>query len=148
MSILEQLNSDLKTALKNKEQLKVSTLRLLLSAINYYRINSKKDSLTDDEIMTIIRKQAKQRKDSIESYQKGGRNDLKEKEEAELKILEIYLPKQLSDEDLLQIAKDVISETGATSKKQMGEVIKKILEKCKGAVDGKRASQCVLNLLK
>ena len=148
MPLLQQINSDLKAALKNKDSIRVSTLRLLISAINYFLIDERKDTLSDDAVIGIIQKQVKQRNDSIESYQKGGRNDLKEKEQAELHILESYLPQQLSDEDLLQLVKDVISEVGATSKKDMGLVIKNVLEKGKGVVDGKRASQCVSTFLK
>ena len=148
MPLLQQINSDLKAALKNKDSIRVSTLRLLISAINYFLIDERKDTLSDDAVIGIIQKQVKQRNDSIESYQKGGRNELKEKEQAELHILESYLPQQLSDEDLLQLVKDVISDVGATSKKDMGLVIKNVLEKGKGVVDGKRASQCVSTFLK
>ncbi|MBU1863441.1 MAG: GatB/YqeY domain-containing protein [Candidatus Omnitrophica bacterium] len=147
MTLEEKLNHDYREALKNKEPLKVSTLRLLKSALQYTLINTKKEQLSDEDITQVIRKQAMQRKDSIESYEKGGRVELMKQEEDELHILESYLPQQLSDEDLLKITKEAIAEIGASSKKEMGTVIKEIKERTKGGADGKRISKLVSSLL-
>ena len=147
MALIDKINSDLKEALKSKDAIKVSTLRLLISAIKYSQIDAKKEEINDKDVLSAIKKQVKQRKDSIESYEKGGREDLKQKEEAELAVLKAYLPDELSDEKLAELVKEVIRETGASTKKEMGKVIKTVIEKAGGAADGKKVSQLVGNLL-
>lgn len=147
MSLYNTLQDDLKEALKNKNALKVSTLRMLKSAIQYASIEKKIETPDDDFLITIIQKQIKQRNDSIANYEKAGRLDLKEKEEAEVTILQTYMPKQLSDNELKAIVSTTITEIGASSKKTMGIVIKKVMEKVQGRADGKRVSTCVAQTL-
>lgn len=147
VSLYDTLASDLNTSLKAKDTLRTSTLRLLKSAIQYALIEKQVETADDELVLSVIRRQAKQRQDSIENYASAGRDALKEKEEAELKILEAYLPAQLSDDELNAIVKDVITSTGAQSKKDMGRVIKSVIEKAGGRADGKRISQSVSHLL-
>ena len=118
MSLLVKINDNLKNAMKAHDKETVSVLRLLISAFKYEAINAKKDELSDVEVISVLQKQAKQRKDSIESYEKANRVDLVEKEQFELNVIESYLPKPLSDEDLTIMINEIIVETGANSKKR------------------------------
>jgi len=147
MSLYDSIQTDIKVAMKEKNAIKVSTLRMLKSALQYALIEKNSESPDDDLVMSIIQKQVKQRKDSIENFEKGGRADLKEKEEIELNILTEYLPAQLSDDDLSAIIKDAIAETGASSKKEMGLVMKAVMKKAQGRADGKRVNQLASQLL-
>jgi uncharacterized protein len=135
----DKIDADLKYALKNKETAKVSTLRFLKSAMQNMAIEKKKD-LEDEEIISVIKKQVKQRKDSVESFKKGNRMDLVDKEEKELRILEEYLPEELSREDVAFLIKEAIRESGAASIKDMGNVIKLVMAKAKGKADGSMVS--------
>lgn len=147
MSLYDTLTTDLHSSLKAKDALRTSTLRLVKSAIQYALIENKVETADDELVLSVIRRQTKQRQDSIENYASAGRDALKEKEEAELKILEEYLPAQLSDADLSAIVKEAITATGAQSKKDMGRVIKSVIEIAGGRADGKRISQSVSQLL-
>jgi uncharacterized protein YqeY len=147
MSLYDTIQNDLKESLKKKDSVRTSTLRMLKSALQYATMDNKIEIPDDATIINTLRKQVKQRKDSIESYEKGGRPDLKELEEKELLILEAYLPTQISDEALDKIIKNAILDTGATSKKEMGLVIKATMEKTCGQADGKKISQRVSQLL-
>ncbi len=142
MGVKEKIMADMKEAMKAKDMIKVSTLRLLLSEIKNKEID-KKGELTDEEIYALIQKAVKQRKESIEQYRFGGRNDLVQKEETELKILESYLPEQLSEEELERIIEEAIKETGATTMKDMGKVMKIVMPKVKGRADGKIVNEMV-----
>ncbi len=142
MGVKEKIVADMKEAMKAKDMTKVSTLRLLLSEIKNKEID-KKGELTDEEIYALIQKAVKQRKESIEQYRSGGRNDLVQKEEAELKILESYLPEQLSKDELERIIEEAIKETGATTMKDMGKVMKIVMPKVKGRADGKIVNEMV-----
>jgi uncharacterized protein len=135
----DKIDADLKYSLKNKETAKVSTLRFLKSAMQNMAIEKKKD-LEDEEIISVIKKQVKQRKDSVESFKKGNRMDLVDKEEKELRILEEYLPEELSREDVAFLIKEAIRESGAASIKDMGNVIKLVMAKAKGKADGSMVS--------
>ena len=140
--LIEKIEIDLKEALKSKDQIKVSTLRLLKSAIGYLAIE-KKDDLKDDDVISVIKKQVKQRKDSIEGFKKGNREDLAQKEESELKILKAYLPEEITPEVLSAIIDEAISETGASTPRDMGMVMKAVMAKTKGLADGKIVSSIV-----
>lgn len=134
---------DLQSAMKQKEELHVSTLRMLRAAMGNAAIEKRKQILSDDEVIEVIGKEVKKRKEAIESFEKGRREDLAEKEKTELQILERYLPAALSDSELAQIVRDVISKSGARSKSEMGKVMKEVLSQVKGRADGKRVSELV-----
>jgi len=152
MLLKERLSEDLKSAMRGQktdpeQKIRVSTIRFLNAEIKNAEI-LKKEELNDDEIQDIIQRQIKRRKDSIEQYKKGGREDLAEKEAKEEKILASYLPEQLSDEEIRELAKKAIEETGATSPKEMGKVMSKLMPEVRGKADGKRVSQIASELLK
>ena len=113
MSLMEKVEKDIIDAMKTKDTVKVSTLRMLKSAVTNYLIQAKKDKIEDADLTGIIAKQAKQRKESLESFEKAGRKELADKEKTELAILEAYLPKQLSDDELLAEVKKAVETSGA-----------------------------------
>ena len=139
-------NDDIKTAMKAKDELKLSVLRLVKSAINSSAMAKSKNELDDAEELEVLQKQAKQRRESIESFEKGGRAELAAKEKAELGILEAYLPKQMSDEEITNICKEIIVKTGATGAADTGKVMKELMPLVKGKADGRRI-QDVLKVL-
>ena len=147
MSLNERLEGDVKKAMKEGDPLKVSVLRMILSAVKTLQIDKNIKSLDDDGVIQILQRHVKQHRESIEQFGKGGRPDLVEKERSELKILEEYLPKQLTDEELTAVVKAVISETGAADKAAAGKVIKAVMEKVKGKADGKAVSNLVQSIL-
>jgi len=140
------LKSDLKEAMKSKDNFTRDTIRFLMSAIKQVEVDERKE-LTDDDIYKIIQKSIKQREESARQYKSAGREDLREKEEREAHILRAYLPAQLSDEALEEIVKKMIAQTGATSMKDMGSVVKATLEQTGPGADGKRVSETVKKLL-
>lgn len=142
MTIVERVDSDLKEAMRTKDATKLAVLRMLKSAVKYAAIaKSGPDAeLNDPEVAQVIRKQAKQRQDSIESFEKGGRTELAEKERQELSILNAYLPQAMNAEEVSRIVRETIDELGATSKAQMGAVMKALQAKVAGRVDGKTLS--------
>ena len=144
--IEERIEKELKTAMKEKNEIMTSCLRLLRSDI--HNLSIKKGELKEEDIIKVIQKQVRQHKDSIEQFINGKRDDLAEKEKKELAILETLLPKQLPQEELRKIIEDVIKEAGAQTKKDMGRVIKEVMSKVKGQADGKVVSQIVSELLK
>ena len=143
----DRLEEELKGALKQKDTAKTSTIRLLKADIHNYMIEKKLKDIKDEDILTIIQKQVKRRKESIEQFKKGNRNDLVEKEEQELKILEAYMPEQLAEEELKSIIKEQIKELQAAGKNDFGKVMKSVIEKTKGRADGKIISKLVNELL-
>ena len=147
MSLAERIERELVEAMKARDALKLSTLRLVKAALTNYKIEKKKELLSDDECLDILSKQAKLRRDSIASFESAGRQDLKEKEMSELAILEGYMPKQLSDEELRQLAKAAIDASGAKSKSELGRVMKELMTKVKGRADGKRVQDILSSLL-
>jgi len=147
VSLLAQIQQELKTAMLAKDADRLATLRLLKSAIGYAQIEKKNENLPEAELMAIVQKEIKKRRDSIEQFQAGGRPELAVKEAAEIQVLEHFLPKQLSGEELDQLIRDVIREAGATSKKDMGPVIKAVQAKAAGRADGKTVSGAVSRLL-
>jgi uncharacterized protein YqeY len=142
MTLQERVDADLKEAMRAKDATKLGVLRMLKSALKYAAI-AKSDSeaeLSDVEAAQVIRKQAKQRQDSIESFEKGGRAELVEKEKEELSILNEYLPQAMSADEVSKIVRKTIAEAGATSRAQMGAVMKALQAKVAGRVDGKALS--------
>jgi len=140
MTLPERIDADLKDAMRAKEAGKLSVLRGLKSALKYAAIEKANAALDDAAAVQVIRKQVKQRQDSIESFEKGGRPELAAKEKEELEILNAYLPKGLSVEELSALVRETIAEVGATSKAQMGAVMKALQAKVAGRADGKTLS--------
>jgi len=148
MKLEERIETDLKKAMKDRDQNKVSVLRMLKAEIGSLFIAKKRTELKDDDITKLIRTQFRKHKDSIEQFTKGGRAELAEKEKAEMEVLTAYMPQELSPEELEKIVREAIKETGATSKADMGKVMKIAMGKVKGRADGKAVSQAVSGLLK
>ena len=142
MTLLNRVESDLKEAMRARDTMKLGVLRMLKSALKYAVIakSGAETELSDAEAAQVIRKQAKQRQDSIESFEKGGRTDLANKEKEELSVLNAYLPQAMSAEELVKVVRETIREVGATSKTQMGAVMKALQAKVAGRVDGKTLS--------
>jgi uncharacterized protein YqeY len=143
MALTERIDSDLREAMRAKDAVKLGVLRLLKSALKYSALEKAgaEGELDDAEAAQVIRKQAKQRQDSIESFEKGGRTELAEKERAELAILASYLPEGFSPDELEKLVRETIVEAGATTKAQMGVVMKALQAKVAGRADGKTLSQ-------
>ncbi len=143
MSLAQQIDSDLKDAMRAKDAARLGVLRMLKSALKYAAIEKSgaEGELDEAEATAVIRKQVKQRQDSIESFEKGGRAELAEKEKAELDILNHYLPAAMSADDIAQLVREAIAEVGATSRAQMGAVMKVLGPKVAGRADGKTLSQ-------
>lgn len=143
MSLKDKIISDLTTAMKAKDTNKTSTLRMVKSTLMNRQIE-KGSELTDEEITKALQSLVKQRKDSIEQYKNAGREELAEKEAAELAVIEEYLPQAASSEEIEKAVADAVSETGASSMKEMGAVMKAALAKLEGkTVDGKAVSETV-----
>ena len=142
----EELLSDLKDAMKNKDELKKNTITCLRAAILQVE-KDKQIELDDNQIIDIIAKESKKRNDSLADYERGGRQDLVDQIKQEIEYLKVYLPKQLSIEEVEQIVKEVISEVGAHDIKDMGKVMKGAKEKIGAASDGKTINEVVKKLL-
>ncbi|RDI44012.1 GatB/YqeY domain-containing protein [Falsibacillus pallidus] len=147
MSLLERLNGDMKQAMKNKEKEKLSVIRMLKAALQNEAIKLGKQELTEDEELTVLSREVKQRKDSLLEFENAGREDLAEKVRTEITFVEIYMPKQLSEEEVAQIVKHTISEVNASSKADMGKVMSALMPKVKGKADGSLVSKLVQQLL-
>ncbi len=147
MSLLDQINADLKAAMLARDAPRLSTVRLLKSAIGYAQIEKKTDSLSDAEVIVIVQKEVKKRRDAIEQYEKGGRPELAAREKEEIPVLESFLPQPFAPDELEQLVRAVIQETGAASKKEMGAVIKAVQARAAGRADGKTISAVVGKLL-
>lgn len=143
MSLKAQIMADIKEAMKNKEQVRLGTLRFLNSAIKNKEIEVRPNEISEDDILSVIKKAVKQRKESIDQYQKAERQDLADKEKSELDVLSVYLPEQMSREKVEEIVTAVIKDLGADSMKMMGAVMKETLTRCGGAADNKVVSEVV-----
>ena len=141
----QQLRDELKQAMLDKDEMKKSVLRMLISAIGYYEIEKGGAGYeaTDEDIMNVIQKEAKQRKDSIEQFTTGGRPELAENESKELAMLQVYLPEQMGEEEIRGLVQEAISQTGATSAADMGKVMGALMPKTKGKADGGLVSKIV-----
>ena len=142
MTLTQRVDEDLKEAMRDKNATKLGVLRMLKSALKYAAIEKSgaDGELSEAEATQVIRKQVKQRQDSIESFEKGGRAELVAKEKGELSILQSYLPQAMSADELARIVRETIAELGATSKAQMGAVMKALQAKVAGRADGKTLS--------
>ncbi|MDO7488100.1 GatB/YqeY domain-containing protein [Peribacillus sp. NPDC096448] len=142
MSLLERLNNDMKQAMKNKEKDKLSVIRMLKASIQNEAMKQRQD-LTDDEELTVLSRELKQRKDSLQEFENAGRSDLVDKVRTELVYVEAYMPQQLSEEDISKIVKQTILEVNATSKADMGRVMGALMPKVKGKADGSLVNKLV-----
>ena len=147
MSLQEKLSQEMKAAMLARDADRLSTLRLLKSAIGYAQIERKTETFLDSEFVTLVHKEVKKRRDAIEQYEKGGRPELAAKEKQEITVLETFLPQPLAAEELETLVRAAILEIGATTKKEMGPVIKAVQAKAAGRTDGKAISQAVTKLL-
>jgi uncharacterized protein YqeY len=147
MSLLQKIDKDYIEAYKAKATVKVAVLRHLKTAIKTRLAEGKDATVTDDDVLDLIAKQVKQRKDSFDQYTKAGRDDLAKVEAEELAELELYLPKQLSDEELAAAIEKAVADLGATGVQDMGKVMQAVLNAHKGQVDGKKASALVRSRL-
>ena len=139
----------MKTAMREKNTVALNTVRMLKSSIKNAAIDKggADAELTDAEVMAVVRKEVKKRQDSIEQYQAAGRDELADQEKAEIEVLNGYLPEPLSEEEIASIVEAAIAEVGATSRKEMGQVMKIVQEKTAGRADGKTLSQAVMSKL-
>ena len=147
MSLHENLSADIKTAMLARDADRLGTLRMLKSTLGYVAIERKTDLLPDADFISVVQKEVKKRRDSIEQFEGGGRPELAAKEKIELAVLESYLPQALPPDELEALVKACIQETGATSKKDMGQVIRAVQAKAAGRAEGKVISQLVGRLL-
>ena len=151
MSLRKKINDQFNTALKNKNKSLISTFRLILAAIKERdianRSEGKKEEVKDPEIIKVLRKMKKQRQDSAELYKKGERKELLEVEESEIKIIDTFLPKQLSEEDTKKICKEVIESLGASTVKDMGKIMGTLKQKYSDSIDFSKVSTIVKGLL-
>lgn len=142
LSLRDQLSNDLKQAMKNRDVELRDTIRFILSAVKNVEID-KRSPLTPEEEISLLRTQAKQRRDSIDQFRAGGRDDLADREAAQLAILERYLPPQMSDDELASFVKEGIAQAGAEGPKDMGKVMGLLNKRAEGRVDGRRLSTAV-----
>lgn len=147
MTLTERVSQELKAAMLARDAERLSTLRLLKSALGYAQIERKTETLPDADVVVIVQKEIKKRRDAIEHYEKGGRSESAALEQREVKVLESFLPQPLTPEELAQLVRDTIQEVGASSKKEMGLVIKAVQAKATGRADGKTISALVGKLL-
>lgn len=145
----QQLKDQLKEAMLAKDTLRTSVIRFILSGITYYEIQKGGAGYeaTDEDVMAVINKEVKQRKDSIEQFQNAGRQDLVDKEQAELTILETYLPEQMSEEEVKKLVGEAVAQTGASAPSDMGKVMGALMSKVKGKADGTLVSRLVREAL-
>jgi uncharacterized protein YqeY len=145
-AVKAKLQQDLKTAMKEKDSFKRDTVRFLMSALKQVEVDERRE-LSDEDIYKIIQKSVKQREEAAKQYREADRPDLYEKEEREAALLKIYLPAQLSDQEIKSVVEETIAETGATTLKDMGKVIKAVMAKVGSKADGKSVSNVVKEML-
>lgn len=149
MSIKDQLTADMKQAMKDREagKLRLAVIRMVRANIKNVEINDKRE-LNDDEVLAVLMKEVKMRQDSLEEFEKAGRDELVAQAKEEIDILKKYLPEALSDDELKAIVAEVVAEVGAATMKDMGKVMPAVMAKTKGRADGKRINAIVRDLLK
>jgi uncharacterized protein len=147
MSAPERLSQEIKTAMLAKDAERLSALRMLKSAVGYAQMERQTESLSEADFVSVVQKEVKKRRDASEQFEQGGRPELAAKERREITVLETYLPKALSAAELEELVKATIQELGASSKKEMGPVIKAVQAKAAGRADGKSISTAVGKLL-
>ena len=138
----ESIANDMREGMKARDPVRVGALRMLMAAVKNTEVE-KRHELSDDEVLEVVTREAKRRRESIEAFAKGGRTDLVDKETGELSVLEAYLPVRLSDEELVALVDQAIAETGASQPKQMGEVMKALMPKVRGRAEGAQISSMV-----
>ncbi len=146
MSLNERLSDDMKQAMKSQDKFRLSVIRMIRSSIKNQEIDQRR-TLEDNEVLDIIGREIKQRKDSLQEFTKAGREDLAENVAAEIDIISVYLPKQLTEEEVKEIVQQTIQETGASSKADMGKVMTTLMPKIRGRSDGKLVNQLVQQFL-
>lgn len=146
MNLSERLNEDMKQAMRDKDKFGLSVIRMLRSAIKNAEINEKR-SLSDEEVLEILQREVKQRKDSLQEFTKAGRDDLAVDVQAEIAIINKYLPEQMSEEEIKAVVQQTIQEVGASSKADMGKVMGALMPKVKGRADGRLVNQIVQQFL-
>lgn len=146
MTLLTKLNDDMKTAMKNRDKESLQVIRMLKASLQNEKINLGRD-LSDEEELTIISREMKQRRDSLAEFEEVGRQDLAEKTKGEIVVVERYLPTQLNEEDLREIVSNAIEQTGASSSKDFGKVMGVVMPQVKGKADGKQVNAIVKELL-
>ena len=147
MALIETIESDYIVAMKAKDADKVGVLRLVKAAFGTVAIEKKKNTLDEAEMIEVLRKQVKQRRESLDSFEKAGRQDLAAKEKKEMEILQTYLPKEMSDDEIRQLAQKAIQTSGAKVKAEMGKVMKELMPLVKGKADGKRVTDILNSML-
>ncbi|MEN9545301.1 MAG: hypothetical protein RLZZ34_2738 [Verrucomicrobiota bacterium] len=147
MSLQQRVTDELKSSMMARQAVRTGTLRMLKAALGYAQIEKKTETLSDADVMAVIQREAKKRRDSIEEFEKAGRAEMAANEKAELEVLSEFLPKPLSAEELESLVRAVIAEVGAASKKDMGLVMKATQAKIDGRADGKTVSALVSRLL-
>lgn len=147
MAITNQLNLDMKEAMKAKDKVTLGTIRMVKASLQNEAIKLKKDLLSEEEELTVLARELKQRKDSLHEFEEAGRQDLVEKLHEEIKVIQSYMPEQLSDQELEQIVQQTIEEVQAESKKDMGKVMGALMPKIKGRADGGKVNQLVQKYL-
>lgn len=148
MSLKEKLSSDLQAAMRAGEEVRKSTLRMLLSAVTSAEVaTSERRELSDEQVLQVVAKQVKQRKESIEEFKKANRTDLVDKESAELKVLEEYMPAQMGHDEIMAEAKAVIASVGAAGPSDKGKVMKELMPRLAGKADGREINEVVMELL-
>ncbi len=152
MSLLDRLNHDLTEAMRAKDEVRKLALRSAKTAVLNAEVEKRgkegpQATLTEEEVLAVLSRQAKQRRESIAEFTKGGRMDLVAQEEAELAVLEAYLPRQLSQDEIIAVVRQVIAEVGATDPKQVGLVMRPAMERLRGQADGKLVNQIARDLL-
>jgi uncharacterized protein YqeY len=146
MAIVDQIKSDMTKALKSGDKERLSVLRLIISAINYAEIDKQK-KMDDNDVIDVLSKEAKKHKESIEAFEKGNRQDLVDKEKAELVVISGYMPQQMSREEIIAIVQNVINETGIKSPAEKGKVMGKVIPLTRGRAEGKEVNDIVTELL-
>lgn len=149
MSLTDQLQADLKDAMRAKDKVRLRTIRSLRTALTEKEIEKRSsgEDLTEQEALAVVQKQAKQRRDAMKQYAEAGRDDLVQKEEEELEVIEAYLPEQLGDEAIRKVLHDVIAATGAASPRDMGKVMGVAMKRLRGRADGRRINELARELL-
>ncbi|MDY0408481.1 GatB/YqeY domain-containing protein [Virgibacillus soli] len=147
MSLLANLNQDMKQAMKNKDKQRLDVIRMVKASLQNESIKHGKHDLSEDEELIILSREMKQRKDSLQEFKAAGRDDLVAKTNIEINILKEYMPKQLSNDELATIVQETIDEVQASSKKDMGKVMSAIMPKVKGKADGSLVNKLVLKYL-
>jgi uncharacterized protein YqeY len=146
MTLVEKINSDLISAMKNRDEVRLKVLRMLKSELKYKAIDTGQD-LSDEEATAVLSSAAKKRKEATDEYRRGGREDLAEQEIAESEIIKEYLPEQLSEDELKTLVEKAVAETGAESMKDLGAVMKALMPQIRGRADGKSVNIVVRSIL-